>query len=75
MAICIKFSCADKTPPIDAPSAPSKPRKSADEEQLEIETPDSPPGSEFISDAFNSQLDEADFKKGMAQLGMDKKGH
>ncbi|XP_071481440.1 synapse-associated protein 1-like [Diadema antillarum] len=68
----------DKTPPTDAKSAqslPSKPAKGADEdeEQLEIDRPDSPPGSEFISDAFNSELDEADLKKGMEQLGMDKK--
>nr|XP_054753026.1 synapse-associated protein 1-like [Lytechinus pictus] len=66
----------DKTPPIDvkgAPSAPAKPTKS-EEDQLDMETPDSPPGSEFISDAFNSELDEDDLMKGMEQLGMDKKG-
>ncbi|XP_030850439.1 synapse-associated protein 1 [Strongylocentrotus purpuratus] len=66
----------DKTPPITvkgAPSAPAK-RSKSEEDQLDIETPDSPPGSEFISDAFNSELDEDDLMKGMEQLGMDKKG-
>ena len=56
-----------------APSAPAK-RSKSEEDQLDIETPDSPPGSEFISDAFNSELDEDDLMKGMEQLGMDKKG-
>lgn len=67
----------DKTPPIsikDAPSVPSGSSSKRDEDQLEMEPPDSPPGSEFISDAFNTEMDEADFKKGMEQLGMDKKG-
>ena len=35
--------------------------------------PDSPPATEFVSDAFNSELDQDDLKKGMEQLGMDKK--
>ncbi|XP_022100451.1 synapse-associated protein 1-like isoform X2 [Acanthaster planci] len=39
----------------------------------EDEVPGSPPGAEFISDAFVSEIDQAEIQKGFEQLGMDKK--
>ncbi|XP_077976955.1 synapse-associated protein 1-like [Glandiceps talaboti] len=39
----------------------------------EDDMPPDSPTNEFISDAFNSNLDQADIQKGMEQLGMEKK--
>ncbi|XP_070567522.1 synapse-associated protein 1-like isoform X2 [Ptychodera flava] len=44
-----------------------------DNKKEDDDLPPDSPTNEFISDAFSSDLDQADIQKGMQQLGMDKK--
>ena len=69
---CINLS-PDKSTPVNIAASSQSASKTSESEDLTDMPPDSPPATEFISDTFNSELDQDDLKKGMEQLGMDKK--
>ncbi|XP_072036090.1 synapse-associated protein 1-like isoform X3 [Amphiura filiformis] len=63
----------DKSAPVSIGGVASQSTSKTSESEDADMPPDSPPGTEFVSDAFNSELDQAELQKGMEQLGMDKK--
>ncbi|XP_033635983.1 synapse-associated protein 1-like [Asterias rubens] len=61
-------SIKDKSKPVDISVEPSSPSSPHDDD-----VPSSPPGAEFASDAFVSEIDQAEIQKGFKQLGMGTK--
>ncbi|XP_033125692.1 synapse-associated protein 1-like [Anneissia japonica] len=65
-------SSESKTEPSPPIAIESKANETSDDAFTDL-PPDSPPANEFVSDAFSSEVDQADLQKGMEQLGMTEK--